>query len=54
MREPKYRCAKCGLGVIVVGDISKQELDVIKACTCDAPIAANLIAGIAGEGGVRL
>ena len=43
-----YVCSKCGLSVIVT-----PEGTVIRACTCEAPIVANLSAGLAGKGGVK-
>jgi hypothetical protein len=44
-----YQCSKCGLAVIVT-----PEGTIIRACTCNAPIVANLSAGLAGKGGTKV
>lgn len=45
---PKYQCSKCSLAVLV------QDGHVIKACKCDAPIAANMTATVKGVGGLSV
>jgi len=42
----KYKCSKCELAVIVTGE------EMIKACTCDAPVTAEMSATAKGTGGV--
>lgn len=44
-----YVCSKCGLSVIVT-----REGDVIRACTCNAPVVANLSSKLAGTGGTKV
>ena len=46
--KPLYTCAACALAVLVVNG------QVIKACTCDAPIAANMTATVRGRGDAGL
>ncbi len=41
-----YHCQACKLKVIVIGE------KVIKACKCDAPVVAELVATMAGKGEV--
>lgn len=43
----QYQCSACGLAVIVLN----QEKP-IRACSCDAPITANMQAHAYGSGGV--
>lgn len=42
-----YTCSKCKLKVIVIGK------EVIKVCTCNAPIVAEATATTKGAGGVK-
>ena len=39
-----YKCGKCGLAVIVIGDKK------IKACKCDSPIVGTMTIQLKGEG----
>lgn len=43
-----YRCASCGLAVIVTRDGK-----VIRACTCGGAIVAEMRVEMRGRGGVR-
>lgn len=45
---PAYTCSKCGLGVIVIPNEKP-----IKACTCEAPIAASMATTIYGNGSLK-
>lgn len=47
--QPRYRCSACGLGVIVL-----CVEHVIRACRCNAPIAATMTCEMKGAGGVRV
>ncbi len=51
MAKPRYRCSKCAMGVIVLpkGD----ETHIIRGCTCDAPISADMSATVVACGGVQ-
>jgi hypothetical protein len=42
-----YRCAACNLAVIV------EDNTIIKACSCDAPIIAEMQATAKGTGSVK-
>lgn len=41
-----YSCSKCGLAVAFIND------EFIKACSCDAPVNANISAEAHGTGGL--
>lgn len=43
-----YRCAECGMAVIIL-----EGHDPIKACTCSAPILAEASVTLVGKGGVK-
>lgn len=45
---PLYTCQACGLAVLVI------DGKVIKACSCSAPIAANMTATMRGRGNAGL
>ncbi len=42
-----YRCGGCGLAVVVA------DGDLIRACSCDAPVVAEMSSTLAGAGGVK-
>ena len=45
----QYKCAECGLAVIVLPDT-----EPIKACTCEAPIIAEMEAQAVVHGGLKV
>lgn len=45
----KYKCSKCKLAVIVLKDTPP-----IKACTCDAPIIAEMQGSMEMKGGIKV
>jgi hypothetical protein len=49
--KPRYLCAKCGLGVLVLADAGKTS--IVRACSCgdDAAVIANASGKAAGNGG---
>lgn len=42
-----YTCAKCGVGVVVVGEL------LIRACEHDGPVHANMTAVVTQDGGLK-
>lgn len=45
-----YKCSACGLSVRLETD-NEQNISLIKACLCDAPIIAEMVADCYGQGG---
>lgn len=43
-----YKCSKCGLAVVVIPNEKP-----IKACSCNAPIIADMTAVASGSGGLK-
>lgn len=43
-KQPLYTCSACKLAVLVL------DGKVIKGCTCEAPVAANMSATVRGRG----
>lgn len=59
MNQRLYECSACKLAVIVVpegmrADGTKQDVEVIKACSCDAPVDAKRTARLVGTGRTSL
>jgi hypothetical protein len=52
MSKPRYRCSKCSMGVIVLPNGSEAP-HIIRACTCDAAISADMSATVVACGGVQ-
>lgn len=52
MAKPRYRCSKCSMGVIVLPNGSETP-HIIRACTCDASITADMSATVVACGGVQ-
>lgn len=52
MAKPRYRCSKCFMGVIVLPNGSEAP-HIIRACTCDASITADMSATVVACGGVQ-
>lgn len=52
MTKPRYRCSKCGMGVIVLPNGSETP-HILRACTCDASITADMSATVVACGGVQ-
>lgn len=44
-----YKCSKCKLSVIILPDKT-----MIKACTCDAPIIAEISSNVQANGGINI
>ena len=42
-----YRCAQCGLAVIVTDGA------VVRGCSCEAAVVADMSSTLAGAGGVK-
>lgn len=45
----QYKCSECDLAVIVI-----ENEEPIKACTCEAPIIAEMTAEATAKGGLSI
>jgi hypothetical protein len=50
-KQPLFQCSGCGLAVLVIRDQS-SGIQVIRGCTCEAPVKAFAQAVMVGRGGV--